>query len=99
MIGFPPLALAFLGRKKSFHQEIAKLEFGLKEGPAWYFGFLEDGLNASEKAKLLKSYVDGVRAQGRNLTNIEFTLLSDFGNSNGAFKGDFDEDLKTPDLK
>lgn len=88
MIGFPPLALAFLGRKKSLHQEIAKLEFGLKEGPAWYFGFFECGLNSSKHAELLKNYIDGVRAQGRNLTNMEFALLSDFDKSNDAFDGD-----------
>lgn len=88
MIGFPPLALAFLGRKKSLQQEIAKVECGFKEGPEWYFGFLEHGLDSSEHADMLKKYIDGVRAQGRNLTNMEFALLSDFGKSNDAFDGD-----------
>ena len=91
---FPLLALAFFGRKKSLQQEIAKIEYGFKEGPEWFFSFLEDGLNSSENAKLLKSHIDGVRAQGRNLTNMEFSLFSYFGNSNGAFKDDFDGDLK-----
>lgn len=86
--GFPLLALAFFGRKKSLQQEIAKTEFGFKEGPDWYLGFLEDRLSSSENAELLKGYVDGVRVQGRNLTNLEFALLSDFGESNGAFVGD-----------